>query len=263
MYRDSLIKISNYPFVYSITISIIAIFGYSPTSASYQVFLAVGFIATCLTIINPFAELIKKQIIPKAVTKFDANNHSKLKEALQMAEEEEEEKDFVHYEDESEKKKKRIRKKKKIAEGTIDTRAISYEVNKIVSIMYFIIGTGLTTASFGSALITSNTSVFENIIADDNENMQTFLIIFFSSSLTVCSIMTYKCSRMITELKSQMQSALLISYFVAFAKKGDRKIRLLDKVDHYVDQGNWTMVKLYLPKLRYYIIDPTEDGTNN
>src|SRR2546428_12958636 len=103
---ETLLKLSDYPFAYSLIGLLAIVFGFELTQHNLIYFGLAGALGTLLTIIDPFGMLVKKNIKKKL-------------------------------ENSSDKDVKLITYEKEYANQAVNTKAIGVEIDKIIGIFYF------------------------------------------------------------------------------------------------------------------------------
>lgn len=249
----NLVKLTDYPFIYSLSgLYLLATRGHTvDLSTIGPVMVIVGVIGTALTVIDPFGQLIKflMGILVRVTSPFELP---------------EEKRSELEYHDE---------KTKYYVTRTLQTKWISYEIDKIVSTLYFLV----ILSSIAALAISDNLPVLGNFFnsnSTDNSvcrppdcktvnefnEFKTPIIIIISLAIVGVSFAILSSVR-----KIRNSSSILLVYIYAVEALPERvsyindsmplepaKARIsdikgwLESMKKYIENSDWAMASVYI-----------------
>lgn len=210
---ETLLKVADYPFAYTVVILAGGILGIGLTENKILLLGISGALGTFLTIVDPLGIRVRSQI----------KNRLKKKDLKSIFPEM---KYFLH---------------------SIETRAIGIEVDKIIGMLYFVISIGL----FIMAVLLSNSLMSSFIIKDNNENVildRSYIqLILLITSLAVVLILEKIRKRKWNELDKKLEIAAMHQFSIGneYATK-----TTVENMTRAIDLGDWASAEEWAQELK-------------
>lgn len=213
---ETLLKITDYPFVYSLTLIIVGFNGIDPISKdAYPYLAAAGFIGTFIAILDPFGKLIKYSImyLQKLSIWIYGNSENESWSSLQSA---------------------------------YHTRPIEIEKDKLVSMFYFLI-----VVSVVNGLLNSTTSFNQHFAFIINLNphcnadcQKTF------STLILLTIQGVIIFVMGWNGKKLTKKVTVVSTYLSSINSPKVQAQSIENISQFIDSGDWKTAEFWQTKIR-------------